>query len=89
MTNAYMAYNVTKNGKSRQLVGASPAEAATKVLDWMKANGSRSKEISITEGRLEHDCFSCMIMSARRWKIPATPEAIASLPAAALEPVEG
>lgn len=89
MTNAYMAYNVTKNGKSRQLVGYSPQEAATKILDWMRANKSRSTAISITEGMIEHGCFSCMIMTARHWKVAATEAAIATLPAAALEPVEG
>ena len=84
-----MGYNCTKTGKSRPLVAASPQEAATRVLEWMKANGSRSKEISVTEGRLEHGCFSCMIMSARRWTVAANAEAIATLPAPALEPVEG
>jgi hypothetical protein len=85
----FQAYNLTKSGTKLTVYGATPREAAAKLLLEMKAARSRSKEMRVNQGEREGPFFvHRMAISTystnchRSWKLPATSDAINLLPEA-------
>lgn len=86
----FQAYNLTGSGKKFTVYADTPRDAAKKLLNVMRENKSRSKEMRVNEGTHEGAFFvTRMAISShglssatRSWKLPADLMGVAQLPEA-------